>query len=218
MYFRDRAQAGDMLANELRQYRYKQTSVLALSPGGVLVGEQIARRLHATLALLLSEPITAPGDASLTLGAVNQDTRFTYNDLIPAGEMEEYMIDMRGFLEEEKLRKIYKMTHLLGENGIVHPENLIERHVIITTDGVKNGMSFTAALNFLKYVRTASIIAAIPVGPANVLERISHQTDVIRYLYIPQNFFSVGHYYQEKVPTDRHMIMERINRVANHWL
>ena len=43
----------------------ENTAVLALSPGGVVVGEQIARRLHSTLALLLTAKITAPGDESL---------------------------------------------------------------------------------------------------------------------------------------------------------
>lgn len=214
MYFRNRAQTGEMLANELRQYRYLKTAVLALSPGGILVGEQIAKSLDASLAMLLSEPITAPGDASLTIGSIDQDARFTYNNLIPAGEMEEYMIDLRGFVEEEKLRKMYQLSHLLGNRGIVQAEQLVGRHIIIATDGVKNGMSFTAALNYLKYIRTASIIAAIPVGPANVLERIGHQCDQLKYLYIPQNFISVRHYYEEKVPVDKSMILNRINSVS----
>ncbi|HSX00879.1 MAG TPA: hypothetical protein VLF67_01440, partial [Candidatus Saccharimonas sp.] len=90
MYFHDRTQAGDLLADQLEEYRYENTAVLALSPGGVVVGEQIARRLHTTLALLLTSRITAPGDESLVIGTMDQTGLFTYNSMIAAGDMEEY--------------------------------------------------------------------------------------------------------------------------------
>ena len=117
MYFPDRAQAGDKLADELMQYRFENTVVLALSPGGVAVGEQIARRLHTQLTVLLTARITAPGDSSLELGTIDQSGVFTYNSMISPGEMEEYMEDMRGYLEEQKLREMYQMTSVLGDHG-----------------------------------------------------------------------------------------------------
>src|SRR5260221_6505003 len=104
MYFHDRAEAGDKLADELEQYRWENTAVLALSPGGVVVGEQIARRLHSSLSLLLTARISAPGDDSLVIGTLDQTGLFTYNSMISAGEMEEYMEDMRNYAEEQKLQ------------------------------------------------------------------------------------------------------------------
>ncbi|HSH31801.1 MAG TPA: hypothetical protein VK963_04020, partial [Candidatus Saccharimonadales bacterium] len=160
MYFRDRTQAGELLASQLLPYRYEDTAVLALSAGGVMVGEQIARRLHCTLSLLVTSRISAPGDPSLVLGTIDQEGDFSYNDLIPTGQMEEYLQDMRGFLEEEKLHRLYDMASLLGAGGIVERQHLLDRHVILATDGVKNGMSFDAALHFLKPIHTTSIVAA----------------------------------------------------------
>jgi putative phosphoribosyl transferase len=145
MYFHDRAEAGDKLADELLQYRWENTAVLALSPGGVAVGEQIARRLHCVLAMLLTARISAPGDDSLVIGTMDQTGGFTYNSMIPAGEMEEYMQDMRAYVEEEKLRHMYQMTTIMGENGMADPAQLEGRNIIIATDGVKNGLSFDAA-------------------------------------------------------------------------
>jgi len=166
MYFHDRAEAGDKLADELMQYRWENTAVLALSPGGVAVGEQIARRLHSTLSLLLTARITAPGDDSLVIGTMDQTGGFTYNSMIAAGEMEEYLQDMRSYVEEEKLHQIYHMTSIVGEHGQADPAQLAGRNVIIATDGVKNGLSFDAALNFLSRVHVEKVIAAVPVGPA----------------------------------------------------
>jgi putative phosphoribosyl transferase len=144
MYFHDRAQAGDKLADELMEYRYENTVVLALSPGGVAVGEQIARRLHTNLTLLLTARISAPGDESLVLGQIDQTGLFTYNSMITAGELEEYMEDMRGYLEEQKLKEMYRMSSVVGENGLADPDQLQGRNVIIATDGVRNGCSRSA--------------------------------------------------------------------------
>src|SRR6266536_1069124 len=128
MYFRDRSQAGELLANQLMQYRFENTAVLSLSQGGVMVGEQIARRLHCTLSLLLTARITAPGEPSLILGTLDQEGTFTYNDLIPAGEMEEYLEDFRGYLEEEKIRRFYEMTSMVAAGGLASPDLLANRN------------------------------------------------------------------------------------------
>ncbi len=217
MYFHDRAQAGDMLADQLINYRYENTTVLALSPGGVVVGEQIARRLHTALTLLLTSRITAPGDDSLVLGTIDQGGLFTYNSMIAAGDMEEYMEDMRSWMEEEKLRHMYEMSTIVGEHGLADPAQLAGRNVIIATDGVKNGISFDAALNFLHKVNTEKIVAAIPVGPADVIERLQAKVDEMHYLYIPESFFNVSHYYTDEGKIDANDVMDRINNVVARW-
>lgn len=217
MYFHDRGEAGNKLADELETYRWENTAVLALSPGGVAVGEVIARRLHCTLTMLLTARILAPGDESLVLGTMDQTGNFTYNSMISAGEMEEYMQDMRGYVEEQKLRQMYQMTTILGENGMADPAQLEGRNVIITTDGVKNGISFDAALHYLSRIRIEKTIAAIPVGPAEVIERLHGLVDELHYLYIPANFFTVSHYYTDEPKIDPDTVMERINGVVSKW-
>ncbi len=218
MYFYDRAEAGDRLADELMDYRYENTVVLALSPGGVAVGEQIACRLHCTLTMLLSSKITAPGEESLVIGTIDQGGGFTYNSMISPGQMEEYMEDFRGFLEEEKLHKIYQMSSVVGEHGMADPAQLAGRNIILATDGVKNGMSFDAAMYFLKKVSVERVVAAIPVGPSNAIERIHGMVDEMHYLYIPENFFSVGHYYTDEPSIDPATVIERIDNVVAHWV
>lgn len=217
MYFHDRAEAGDKLTAELMDYRYENTAVMALSPGGVAVGEVIAKRLHCALSLLLTARISAPGDDSLVLGTIDQTGMFTYNSMVSAGEMEEYMEDMRNYLEEEKLRHMYQMATIVGDHGLADPAQLDGRNIIITTDGVKNGISFDAALHFLERIHYEKIIAAIPVGPAEIIERLHGMVDEIHYLYIPDNFLTVGHYYTDEERIDPATVMDRINNVVSGW-
>jgi putative phosphoribosyl transferase len=218
MYFYDRAQAGDRLADELLAYRWENTAVLALSPGGVVVGEQIARRLHCSLSLLLTARITAPGDEALVIGTMDHTGGFTYNSMIPAGEMEEYLQDMRTYVEEEKLHQMYKMTTVVGEHGLADPAQLTGRNIIIATDGVQNGLSFDAAMHFLNRIHVEKIVAAIPVGPAEVIERLHGLVDELHYLYIPENFFSVSHYYTDEPKISPDDVMNRINNVVSNWM
>jgi putative phosphoribosyl transferase len=218
MYFHDRAEAGDLLANQLTEYRYENTVVLALSPGGVLVGEQIARRLHTTLLLLVTERISAPGDDSLVLGTIDQAGVYTTNSLIAAGQMEEYMEDMRGWVEEEKMHKLYEMATVVNGDGLADPSQIKNRNVIITTDGVKNGMSFDAARHFLNKIHVERTIAAIPVGPGEVIERLSHQLDEVHYLNIPNDFFTVSHYYTDESDISSERVNDALDNVVTRWL
>lgn len=218
MYFHDRAEAGDKLADMLMKYRWENTAVMALSPGGVLVGEQIARRLHSSLSLLLTSRITAPGDESLVIGTLDQTGGFMYNSMIAAGEMEEYLEDFRNYVEEEKLHQMYQMSSVMGEHGLVDPAQLAGRNVIIATDGVKNGLSFDAAVHFLSRIPIEKTIAVVPVGPADVIERLHGKVDELHYLYIPESFFSVGHYYTDEPRIEPEAVVERINNVVARWM
>lgn len=218
MYFHNRAEAGDKLADVLQKYRYKNTVVLALSPGGVVVGEQIARRLHCNLTLLLTARITAPGDESLVIGTLDQGGGFVYNSMIPAGEMEGYLQDLRAYVEEQKIQRMYQMATLVGENGMGDESQIEGRNVIIATDGVKNGLSFDAAVHYLRRVHIERTIAAVPVGPAETMERLRGIVDELHYLYIPESFFSVAHYYINEPKIDSSTVMDRINNVAGRWI
>ncbi|QWQ31571.1 hypothetical protein KOY49_00940 [Candidatus Minimicrobia vallesae] len=50
MHFESRSQAGAILADQvLEKYRYENRAVVAIGEGGVLIGEQIAVKLHCVL-------------------------------------------------------------------------------------------------------------------------------------------------------------------------
>src|SRR5205085_7664370 len=68
--FRNRRDAGRRLAVALAPYRESRPIVLALPRGGVPVGFEVAKALHAPLDVLLVRKIGAPGQPELGLGAV----------------------------------------------------------------------------------------------------------------------------------------------------
>src|SRR5437763_17186104 len=71
--FRDRFEAGRYLGEELRQRGYAAAPdvlVLALPRGGVPVGYEVARALHAPLDVFIVRKVGVPGHEELAMGAI----------------------------------------------------------------------------------------------------------------------------------------------------
>ena len=73
--FRDRKEAGRLLAEALGSLGTKKEDVvvLAIPRGGVLIGKEVADALGAPLDLIITRKIGAPGNPELAIGAVTQD-------------------------------------------------------------------------------------------------------------------------------------------------
>src|SRR5207245_1002515 len=69
--FRDRFEAGRVLADRLRHYAGRpDVLVLALPRGGVPVAFEVARALHAPLDVFLVRKLGVPGHEELAMGAI----------------------------------------------------------------------------------------------------------------------------------------------------
>lgn len=218
MYFESRSHAGVLLADKLiDEYRYENTAVLALNEGAVLVGEQIAARLHCVLMLLFSEPVDVPGEG-VTLGAVSQTGQMTYNSNFTYGQKQHYINEFHGFMEEEKRRAYQKMNRLLGDNGVVDKKMLKDRVVILVSDGFSEDLSsLDVALDFMKSVRTEKIVVVTPVATVQAVDRLHVAVDEMHILDVKTNFMGVNHYYDDNTLPDREETIERINQIVLSW-
>lgn len=216
MYFRDRTEAGFKLAEKLRQYRFENTAVMALSDGGVVVGWEIARQLHATLSLLVTDVVAVEGD--MVVGAINQRGGFVYNNMISPGELAEYMQEMHGVIEEKKMQKFYNLANLIGEHGEVDSKQLLGRNVIMVADGASSTLAFDAALDFLKPLAVTKTIAAVPVAPRQVVDRLRESCDEAYWLSTPNDFYGLDHYYEDKRRPSRETVSKLLDNVILNWI
>ena len=71
MLFEDRFEAGRLLASRLREFADRpDVVVLALPRGGVPVGYEVARALHAPLDVFVVRKLGVPGQEELAMGAL----------------------------------------------------------------------------------------------------------------------------------------------------
>lgn len=217
MYFENRAQAGQILAARLvDEYRYENCAVVALSDGGVQVGEQIASALHCILTMLLIENIDIPGE-NLNFGGVSQNGMFTYNGMFSAGEIEEYSSEFHGYLEEKKREAFQKMNRLLGDGGIIDSDMLRDHVVILVADGLDNGASLDVAVDFLKPIRVKKLVVATPVATVAAVDKMHMLADELHVLDVKENFMGTNHYYEQNdIPTHEETIA-KINQIVLNW-
>lgn len=216
MYFTSRAQAGQLLAEQLTGYRYEDCAVVALSDGAVLVGEQIAAQLHCILTMLLMEDIPVPGEGTL-FGTVNQQGGFTYNQMFSTGEVEAYYGEYHGYLDDQKREHFQHMNRLLGEGGLINEDMLREHVVILVSDGLQSGASLDAAMDFLKPIRVKRVIMVAPVVTVQAVDRMHVLADEIHVLNVTDNYISTDHYYDDNNIPSHEATIEKINQIILNW-
>lgn len=217
MYFESRSAAGQLLAAQLvEKYRYENCAVVALSEGGVLVGEQIAAELHCILTMLVSEGIEVPGE-SLTMGAVSQAGNFTYNSEFSTGEIEEYASEFHGYLEDQKRQAFSRINRLLGDGGMISQDMLRERVVILVNDGFVDGAILAVALDYLKPVHILKLVVASPIATIPAIDQLHVAADELHVLDVKENFMGINHYFTDNTIPSREETIAKINQIVLNW-
>jgi putative phosphoribosyl transferase len=216
MYFKSRAEAGKILAEELAQYRYENCIIVALNDGGVDVGRQIAARLHCSLTMLLTEQIELPGE-QIDIGSVNQSGRFTYSGMFSAGEIEEYYDEFHGYIDDQKRESMGRINKLLGYGGIVREDLVREHVVIVVSDGLINGASLDAAADFFKPLHILRLIIVTPVASVDAVDRMHILGDELHVLGVTDNFLGSNHYYDENNVLSHEEIIKSLDDNILSW-
>ncbi|HWT40263.1 MAG TPA: hypothetical protein VN081_03255 [Dongiaceae bacterium] len=217
MYFESRIHAGQLLAAELfERYRYENCAVIALSDGGVIVGEQIAMTLHCILTMLLVEDIEVPGE-SLSFGGVSQTGNFTYNSEFSTGEIDEYNGEFHGYLEDQKRQAFQRINRLLGDGGLIDYDMLRDHTIILVNDGFADSTVLDVALEFLKPIRIKRLVVASPVAAEQAVDRLHVIADELHILDVKENYFDTNHYYTENTIPSHEETVDKINNIILNW-
>jgi putative phosphoribosyl transferase len=194
MLFKDRSDAGRQLAARLHAWRGRGAIVLALPRGGVPVGFEIARELHAALDLVLVRKIGAPHEPELALGAVadGESPELVADDrLVAALEVTgNYLADAKATALAELARR--RSVYLKDRP----PVPVQGRPVIVVDDGIATGATMLAALRATRQRRPAHLVLAVPVAPTETISRLRAAADEIICLSKPAEFFAVGQFYR----------------------
>lgn len=213
MYLFNRVEAGRLLADMLLSHRTEPTIVMALTPGGVLVGQEIAKALECEIAMLLTKDIKLPGVESPTVGTVDQSGGFTLNTTYSDGELEEMTGEFRNHIEMSKIEQMHEINEAIGKTGNVDRKHLNDHNIIIVSDGLKNGAIIDAVMSYLKPVKALKVIAAIPFTTVNVIDRLHIMVDEMHILDVKVNYLDTDHYYEDNYLPDAKEIESIIKNI-----
>nr|WP_300313207.1 phosphoribosyltransferase [Halomonas sp.] len=194
-HFASRTEAGQLLAERLKERHYAKPVALALPRGGVPVALEIAKVLQAPLDLLLVRKIGVPYQPELALGAVvdgdtpqvvvNEDIKQHANvsdeefEVLKAHELREIERRRSSYLKGRKRVSVKGMT------------------AIVIDDGIATGATVRAALKALRLAEPDRLVLAVPVAPKDTLQQLRSEVDEIVCIESPELFYSISPYYDD---------------------
>lgn len=198
--FRDRSEAGRLLAAELESRKLGTNAiVLALPRGGLPVGLEVAEALKAPLDVVVVRKLGVPWQPELAMGAIAGGTRVLDPKVIRGlgiSDDEIEAVAAREAKEMERREKLYR-------GGLPAP-NLGGRTVVLVDDGLATGSTMVAAARYVRSTRPQKLIVAVPVGTSEACSRLSVEADECICLAMPEPFFAVGEWYTDfRQVTDR---------------
>jgi erythromycin esterase-like protein/predicted phosphoribosyltransferase len=192
--FRDRAEAGRLVAERLRDYAGREdVVVLGLPRGGVPVAYEVARELDAPLDVYVVRKLGLPGHEELAFGAIaTGGVRVLNKELIerlqlPAEWVE--AIDAKERRELERRERAYR--------GDRPPADLGGRTVVLVDDGLATGSTMLAAVQAVRQDGPAKVVVAVPVAAPEVCEALQEVADEVVCVSNPRPLHAVGLWYED---------------------
>ena len=199
MMFRNRVEAGRLLAQALVEYVGRpNVVVLALPRGGVPLARIVADFLGAPMDVFLVRKLGVPWQPELGFGAIAETAgndpplRVIDHNLVQECELTPAVIDeiaAREQCEVDRRSRLYR-----GGRTMIEVRG---KEVIIVDDGLATGSTMLAAVRALRHQKAKRILVAVPVGPRSTCDALRREADEVICLSSPLPFQAVGAWYED---------------------
>ncbi|HEU4749189.1 MAG TPA: phosphoribosyltransferase [Gemmatimonadaceae bacterium] len=216
--FRDRRDAGQQLATQLRRYAGRtDVIVLALPRGGVPVGFEVAVALDAPLDVFVVRKLGLPWHDELAIGALaSGGVMYLDRDLIRlAGVSDDEVARIAAM---EKLELDRRERSYRGARSFPSVDG---RTAILVDDGLATGSTMRAAVSALREEGPARIVVAVPVASPETCEAFRDIADDVVCAVTPERFYAVGRWYRDFSQTsdeEVHDLLEQARAGREHQL
>jgi predicted phosphoribosyltransferase len=173
--FRNRDQAGRVVAEMLEGYRETDTTILAVPSGGVPVAVAVAEQLNLPLEVTVVSKITLPWNTEAGYGAVAFDGTVRINEeLLPHLRLtEQQMAEGLEKTREKVQRRVKKFR------GDLPWPDLSRRTAVLIDDGLASGFTLLVAVDAVRRFKPREIIIAVPTGSADRLRKVAREVDAL---------------------------------------
>jgi predicted phosphoribosyltransferase len=172
--FRDRAEAGRVLAGMLDAYRGSDALVLAVPAGGVAVAAALAGALGLPLDVAVVSKITLSWNSEVGYGAVAFDGTMKLNE-----ELLERMKLSPQEIEEGVKKTQRKVSLRIKKLRGDRPMPDLARLVILVDDGLASGFTLIVAVEALRNSGAREILLAAPTAHEESLQRVLEKVEAV---------------------------------------
>ena len=202
--FKDRIEAGVLLAAKLKKYRNDTGVILAVPRGGVPVAYAVARELGFPIDVVLTKKVGHPMNKEYAIGAASLTDYF----IIPHEKVSEQYIEQELKNIRIRLREMYK--RFMGDK---EPEKLEGKTVIVIDDGIATGNTILGTVHVLRKSNPRKIIIGVPVASDSAVRKLSNEVDEIVTVLIPEEFYGVGAFYEDFEEVSDEEVMFYLDRL-----
>jgi len=205
--FKDRKDAGRILAGKLANYTNDpNTVILALPRGGVPVAYEVARELGLPMDVLIVRKLGVPNHEELAMGAIaSGGVRFLNRSVIESLRILPEMLE-----EVERHEALELMRREALYRGNKTPLPIEGRNVILIDDGIATGSTMRVAIQVLRAQHARKIIVATPAAPPSAKWEIEPLVDEFIAVILPADFYGVGQFYEAFAQLDEDTIYELV--------
>jgi predicted phosphoribosyltransferase len=214
MRFRDRDEAGLLLAEKLTAYANKpDVIVLALPRGGVPVGAQVARKLKALFDVFVVRKLGLPGHPELAMGAIASGGVRVFNgEVVDALRIPDEVINAVTAREYHELKRREQ-----SYRDDLPPPDVEGKSVIIVDDGIATGSTMVAAISALRQLNAGRVVVAAPTIARSTYDYLRQNADDVVAVIVPEEFYGVGQWYEDFSQTsdeEVHRLLAEMNHQA----
>lgn len=211
--FRDRTEAGQLLAAKLKKYAGRSdVLVLALPRGGVPVGFEVAQELRAPLDVFVVRKLGVPGHEELAMGAIaTGNVRVINHEVRESLRIDDLVIDQvaaREQAELERRERTYRGTRRAPE--------IANRIVILVDDGIATGSTMRAAVAAVRAQSPLRVVVAVPTAAASSCRQFESLADEVFAVIQPERFFAVGEWYEDFSQTSDDEVRALLDRAGQN--
>jgi putative phosphoribosyl transferase len=192
--FRNRADAGRVLAEKIVRLGLRDPVVFGIPNGGIPVGLPVAEALYCPLDVMVLRKIKIPEKSQACCGVVTLDRTFILN---------EYVLESLGLEKKDIEPGICKVYADVLQRDSFYRDfrpfpDLTSRTVVIVDDGLATGYTMLTAVKLARKNMASSVIAAAPVSSGKAFELLRTHTDSMVVLNVDRgDGFSISNFYED---------------------
>ena len=192
MIFQNRIDAAKQLAKNLEWVKNDDPLILAIPRGGVVIGDVIASLLNAKLDIIISRKIGAPHNPELAIGALMHDMSYFPNE-----DIIKILHITQKYIDSEISSQLKEIERRLMKFRGTKEYQLEGRTIVLVDDGIATGATMLVVIQWIKKQKPKQLIAAIPVGPKESVDKLIKIVDKVVVLQSSVYFNAVGEFYRE---------------------